>query len=111
MCVCVCVCACACACACACVRVCVCVCVRVRVRVRVNITVFFLVFSDYDECTNTPCLNGGTCVNKRNNFSCVCMSSYTGRKCEGSTFIYYYLLFIIVINKRYLKEKKNEKGI
>ena len=42
-------------------------------------------FSDYDECTNTPCLNGGTCVNNRNNFSCVCTSSYKGRKCEGST--------------------------
>lgn len=39
--------------------------------------------SDYDECTSSPCLNGGTCVNGKRNFKCICPGTHKGRTCEG----------------------------
>ncbi|XP_022809623.1 uncharacterized protein LOC111346613 [Stylophora pistillata] len=37
---------------------------------------------DYDECSSSPCLNGGTCVNKKRNFTCICPRTHKGRTCE-----------------------------
>ncbi|PFX13617.1 CD209 antigen-like protein E [Stylophora pistillata] len=37
---------------------------------------------DYDECSSSPCLNGGTCVNKKRNFTCICPQAYKGRTCD-----------------------------
>ena len=39
--------------------------------------------TDYDECTNDPCLNGGTCVNGKRKFTCVCPRTHMGQTCEG----------------------------
>jgi len=37
---------------------------------------------DIDECSSSPCLNNGTCVDGRNMFSCECTFLYEGRICE-----------------------------
>ena len=47
----------------------------------------FSLYLDYDECTSSPCLNGGTCVNGNRNFSCICPRTHKGRTCEGELFI------------------------
>ena len=39
--------------------------------------------TDYDECTSNPCLNGGTCVNRKRHFTCICPRTHKGRMCEG----------------------------
>jgi len=40
--------------------------------------------TDTDECLSNPCENGGTCVNKINEFECVCPPPITGTTCtEG----------------------------
>ncbi len=36
-----------------------------------------------DLCAQNPCLNGGRCItNNIGGFTCVCVSPYTGQRCE-----------------------------
>ncbi|KAK7810162.1 hypothetical protein U0070_026785 [Myodes glareolus] len=38
--------------------------------------------ADIDECLSSPCLNGATCVDAIDNFTCLCLPSYGGDLCE-----------------------------
>lgn len=38
--------------------------------------------SDIDECKSSPCMNGGTCCNGVNRYTCVCPAGYTGPRCD-----------------------------
>ena len=38
--------------------------------------------SDINECASTPCLNGGTCTDGMNGFTCSCADGYTGTTCS-----------------------------
>ena len=40
------------------------------------------IFLDTDECTGDPCINGATCVDAVNSYSCDCVAGYTGEYCE-----------------------------
>ena len=40
--------------------------------------------SDIDECANNPCLNGATCSDEVNNYTCICAAGYTGTNCSSS---------------------------
>ena len=35
-----------------------------------------------DECASTPCMNGGTCVDGQDSYTCACDSENTGINCE-----------------------------
>ncbi|XP_058592600.1 aggrecan core protein isoform X2 [Neofelis nebulosa] len=37
---------------------------------------------DIDECLSSPCLNGATCVDAIDSFTCLCLPSYRGDLCE-----------------------------
>uniref|UniRef100_A0A668TPW2 Fibulin 7 n=1 Tax=Oreochromis aureus TaxID=47969 RepID=A0A668TPW2_OREAU len=37
---------------------------------------------DINECASSPCLNGGTCVDEVNQFSCVCAKGWAGVTCQ-----------------------------
>ena len=39
-------------------------------------------FSDINECSNSPCKNGATCVNLQGSYRCDCKSGYSGNNCE-----------------------------
>ena len=42
-------------------------------------------FVDINECAINPCLNGGTCTDGVNNYTCSCAAGFTGKDCETKT--------------------------
>ncbi|KAM4631317.1 fibulin-7 [Polymixia lowei] len=38
---------------------------------------------DINECASSPCLNGGTCVDEVNQFSCSCARGWSGATCQS----------------------------
>ena len=55
---------------------------RTRIRLLLNMDVI-LSFLSGDPCAQNPCLNGGRCVaNTIGGFTCVCITPYTGQRCE-----------------------------
>ena len=38
--------------------------------------------SDFDECTSSPCQNGGRCSDHKNAYTCSCQSGFNGKNCE-----------------------------
>ena len=44
---------------------------------------FLFVFTaDIDDCAVQPCLNGGTCIDAVNDYTCNCAVGYTGKNCS-----------------------------
>ncbi|ETE69361.1 Aggrecan core protein, partial [Ophiophagus hannah] len=41
-----------------------------------------LITQDIDECHSNPCLNGATCVDGIHTFTCLCLPSYGGNRCD-----------------------------
>ena len=39
-------------------------------------------FADIDDCSPDPCLNGGTCRDGVNSFTCTCALGYNGITCS-----------------------------
>ena len=48
---------------------------------------YLFFFLDIDECASFPCTNGGTCIDEIDNFTCQCMSGFTGDQCETSGYL------------------------
>ena len=44
--------------------------------------------TDIDECASNPCLNGGTCVDRLDGFTCQCTSGFTGPICGNGWLTY-----------------------
>ena len=38
---------------------------------------------DIDECTTSPCQNGGNCTDQINGYTCNCLHGYDGTNCEN----------------------------
>ena len=43
----------------------------------------FSCFEEFDECSSSPCLNGGTCTDGNSNYACSCPSPFFGHQCQG----------------------------
>ena len=39
-------------------------------------------FVDIDECSSDPCMNGGTCTDEVNSYTCACAPGYSGEGCD-----------------------------
>ena len=46
-------------------------------------SVLFLFNTVIDNCQNMPCLNGGSCSNGLNKFTCSCAPGYNGTICQS----------------------------
>ena len=44
----------------------------------------FYIHADINECSSSPCVNGGTCVDQVNGYVCICKPGYSGWSCESS---------------------------
>ena len=46
--------------------------------------------ADIDDCADQPCLNGGTCLDEVNDYTCICAVGYTGENCNiGKNGVYF----------------------
>ncbi len=41
-----------------------------------------VVLVDINECSSSPCMNGATCTDAVNSYTCACVAGYTGTHCE-----------------------------
>ena len=55
----------------------------------INYCFIFVLFSaiskppdNTDECSTSPCQNSGNCVNRYNDYICLCADGYHGKNCE-----------------------------
>ena len=72
-------------------------------------------FSDINECSSNPCLNGGACVDQVNGYVCNCLAGYTGVICQNGK--YYFICYKLFSRlgtirvKIYLKLGNKKSGI
>ncbi|KAK6293835.1 hypothetical protein J4Q44_G00361610 [Coregonus suidteri] len=41
-----------------------------------------MLFSHLQECSSSPCLNGGSCVDLVDKYACFCLDGYSGKNCD-----------------------------
>ena len=58
---------------------------RLSCLFKLQLTRYFSYGSEFDDCYSSPCLNGGTCTDGINNYTCTCPSPFFGSQCQGTT--------------------------
>ena len=59
--------------------------------------VFHFLFLDIDDCQPNPCLNGGTCVDGLNSFTCDCINGFIGSNCSISKLVVFDSFMCLVL--------------
>ena len=47
--------------------------------------------ADINDCVNHTCLNGGSCVDDVNNYTCRCVPGFKGDHCEKSKILWNFI--------------------
>ena len=67
--------------------------VQVDMQFDGKVSVFnFTLHVDFDECHNSLCQNGGTCVNTYGDYRCECEHGYSGKNCHLGKYNCYVIL-------------------
>ena len=54
---------------------------------RTEINMFqYVCITDINDCQNSPCKNGGSCVDGINDYTCICRNGYNGSNCENGKY-------------------------
>ena len=53
-------------------------------RIIESVIYMLLFVTDIDDCTPDPCMNGATCVDQVNDYTCNCVDGYTDKNCQTS---------------------------
>ena len=48
---------------------------------------FSFAFSDINECSSHPCLNGAICIDRVNDYLCECRPGYADKNCQTGRFL------------------------
>ena len=57
---------------------------------------------DTAACLSNPCVNGGTCVEGRNLFTCICEAGFMGAICDVGTTIFFHSLTTYYVMSEYV---------
>ena len=53
------------------------------------VIMFLYFYIDFDECASHPCLNGGSCIDGIDGYTCLCIPSHTGDNCETGNILWF----------------------
>ena len=56
--------------------------IRILIDKKIYTMFVFDLLSDFDDCSSSPCKNGGTCIDGVNQFTCQCKRGFSGVNCE-----------------------------
>ena len=54
-------------------------------------------FTDTDECSSAPCMNGGTCSDALNKYICICKSGYADTNCQTGKWCLHVLVYMMLL--------------
>jgi len=61
---------------------------------------YMIYLADIDDCNSAPCQNNGTCVDRINDFSCICALGYTDKECStGKLSAFKLVMFLFLKHK------------
>jgi len=56
------------------------------------------VYVDYDDCSSTPCMNGATCKDGTDSYTCACIAGYNGTACETGKLLFKHVCYCVFLH-------------